>query len=88
MHSLVYGTPVITHNDFTDQMPEFEAIIPGKTGDFFIKDSIDDLSNSIGKWIGNMEKREDVRKSCYEIIDKFYNPTFQLQVIKNVINQS
>jgi len=86
MHSLVYGTPVITHNDFANQMPEFEAIIPGETGDFFIKDNIADLSNFIGKWIGNMDNREDVRKSCFDIIDKFYNPTFQLQVIKKVIN--
>lgn len=34
MHSMVFGTPVITHNDFKWQMPEFEAIEPGKTGDF------------------------------------------------------
>ncbi len=34
MHSLVYGTPVITHNNFSNQSPEFEAIIDGKTGSF------------------------------------------------------
>lgn len=34
MHSLVFGCPVITHNCFEWQMPEFEAIQPGITGDF------------------------------------------------------
>ena len=32
MHALAYGVPVATHNDFKNQMPEFEAITPGKTG--------------------------------------------------------
>ena len=33
MH-MVFGTPVISHNDFKWQMPEFEAIKPGITGAF------------------------------------------------------
>lgn len=34
IHSLTFGCPVITHGDFPHQGPEFESIIPGKTGDF------------------------------------------------------
>lgn len=30
MHSLVYGTPIITHDNFDRQGPEYEAIAPGK----------------------------------------------------------
>ncbi len=35
IHSLMYGTPVITHNNFDQQMPEYEAIIPKYNGDYF-----------------------------------------------------
>ncbi len=85
MHSLVYGTPVITHNNFANQMPEFEAIIPGKTGDFFIEDNVDDLANVIEKWIKKPESQE-ISNNCFDIIDKYYNPNYQLSVIKGVIN--
>lgn len=34
IHAMTFGCPVITHSDFKWQMPEFEAIHPGKTGDF------------------------------------------------------
>ena len=44
IHSLMYGTPAITHSNFTNQMPEFEAIIKNKTGNFFKENDIDDLS--------------------------------------------
>ena len=86
MHSLVYGTPVITHNDFCNQMPEFEAVIPDKTGDYFIKDNIDDLSNVIEKWILNNDKRQEIRDNCFDVIDKYFNPNFQLQIIKKMIS--
>jgi glycosyltransferase involved in cell wall biosynthesis len=87
MHSLVYGTPLITHSDFTNQGPEFESIIPGVTGDFFTKDDEIDLSNKIKNWLLNSDNRELIRQNCYKIIDKKYNPFFQLNVIKSVLNQ-
>ena len=34
IHALVYGTPVITHNNPCEQGPEFEAIKPGISGAF------------------------------------------------------
>ena len=85
MHSLVYGTPLITHSDFSNQGPEFEAIESNVSGDFFIKDDELDLTNKIRKWLTNLTDREKIRFNCYKIIDKKYNPYFQLQVIKNVL---
>ena len=35
VHCLSFGCPAITHSNFSHQMPEFEAIRPGVTGDFF-----------------------------------------------------
>lgn len=34
MHAMMFGCPCISHNDFSWQMPEFEAIVPYKTGNF------------------------------------------------------
>jgi glycosyltransferase involved in cell wall biosynthesis len=85
MHSLVYGTPVITHSDFSNQMPEFEAIKEDVSGTFFIKDNETDLANKIQMWLSKSENREKTRLDCFEIIDEKYNPHFQLKVIKSVL---
>ena len=87
MHSMVYGTPVLTHNNFTNQGPEFEAIEQGKTGDFFVENSIDDLSNKIEFWINlNNEQRNRVRENCYKVIHEKYNPYKQIITIKKALN--
>lgn len=83
MHALMFGCPVITHNCFEWQMPEFEAINPGVTGDFFEMDDIDDLTSTITKWFRNhLFERERVRESCYDEIDRNWNPNYQMNVIK------
>lgn len=83
MHSLVFGCPVITHNCFEWQMPEYEAIKAGITGDFFTMDNTDDLSDVISRWFGrHVNSREDVRKACFNEIDKNWNPYYQMEVIK------
>lgn len=85
MHSLVYGTPVITHDNFSNQMPEFEAIKAEITGSFFIEDSVDDLCNKIIQWISYpIAQRDLVRESCYAIIHEKYNPYVQIDIIKRI----
>ena len=87
MHAMMFGCPCISHNDFPWQMPEFEAIKDGTTGCFFNRDDIESLANSISKWFEqNSTKREDVRKACFEEIDKNWNPHIQVEIIKNIIN--
>lgn len=84
MHTMVFGTPVLTHNDFKWQMPEFEAIVPNKTGNFFQRDNVNDLAMKIVNWFEVAGKdREVVRKACFDEIDTSWNPQFQLEVIKN-----
>jgi glycosyltransferase involved in cell wall biosynthesis len=87
MHCFVYGTPVITHNNFENQMPEFEVIQPGINGDFFIEDNLEDLTEKVKTWI-NLDKlkREEVRLSAYKIIDEKYNPHYQINVLKQVLS--
>ncbi len=83
MHSLVFGTPAITHDDFPHQMPEFEAIKEGITGTFFKIDNVDSLADGISKWFTNKgNKREEVREACMKEIDENWTPQFQLNVLK------
>ena len=85
MHSFVYGTPVITHNNFPKHGPEFDAITDGVTGSFFIENSLDDLCCKINSWLLiSTEKREEVSKKCEEIISEKYNPKSQLNIFKKV----
>lgn len=83
MHSMVFGTPCLTHNDFKWQMPEFEAIQEWKTGLFFERDNINSMIFAIEEWFKVKHgEREDVRKACFNEIDTQWNPYFQMDVIK------
>lgn len=81
MHALVYGTPVITHNAFAQQMPEFEAIVPNFSGAFFEHDSVADLAVCISKWLDGSDSRTEIRKKCRSIIHRYFNTESQRKVI-------
>ena len=88
IHSMMFGTPVITHNNFAYQMPEFEAIRRSETGDFFEQGSIDSLALSIENWFVNKSgKRLEVRNACFKEIDEQWNPYFQMKVFKSVLRK-
>jgi len=88
IHSLMYGTPIITHNNFSKQMPEFESISEGKTGAFFKEDDIISLVNVIKNWIEkNTDNREDIRYEAYKIIDEKYNPYYQIKILKTLLTK-
>lgn len=86
MHSLMFGTPVITHDNFAYQMPEFEAIKNGLTGNFYHQGSQESLEEKISLWFEQYGRdRETIRNNCFMEIDKNWTPDFQLNVIKNNI---
>lgn len=83
MHSLVFGTPVITHNNFSLQMPEFESITPDVTGDFYEYGCVESLADTIQKWFENHKgRRDEVRRACFKEIDTYWNPDYQMDVIR------
>lgn len=89
IHSLSYGTPVITHNDFVSQMPEFEVIKEGETGSFFTKNNVKSLLNVLENWFKKYpQKTRALSENCYRLIDLRYNPDFQLKIIKDTIENS
>ncbi len=86
MHVLMFGCPAITNDDFDHQMPEFEAIQKGKSGDFFKAGDSRSLANTISHWFAeHSEDREAVRQDCYKEIDTKWNPHTQLEIFKKVL---
>tara|TARA_Y100000741_G_C18257179_1_gene559404 strand:- start:1695 stop:2798 length:1104 start_codon:yes stop_codon:yes gene_type:complete len=81
IHSLSYGTPVGSHNNFNYQMPEVEAIEYEVNGFLFKQGDVVDLSNSIINWINKSVKKSEVRK----VIDLKYNPYIQKRVFDELI---
>ncbi len=83
MHMLMFGTPVITHDRFELQMPEYESIVPYKTGIFFKYGDVNDLCLKIQEWFRiNGVLRDHVRQLCYQEIDTQWNPNYQIAVLK------
>lgn len=85
MHAMVFGTPVVTHDDFPHQMPEFEAIHDGVTGKFFKAGDVESLSATVDAWFASSPDREKVRQDCMAEIDAFWTPDFQMEVLKKVL---
>lgn len=85
MHALSAGLPVITHNNFDVQMPEYEAVIPNKTGSFYEFNNIDDMLNKIHFWIYNDNLLQSAASSCKEIIKNNYHVDYQIKVIENCL---
>lgn len=86
IHVMMFGCPAISHDDFAHQMPEFEAIKPGRTGSFFEMDNQEALNEEISKWFKKGDyNRELIRKDCFGEIDKNWNPSFQMDIIKKII---
>jgi glycosyltransferase involved in cell wall biosynthesis len=81
LHSLIYGTPVVAHDDATQQGPEWEAIISGTNGQLFKKGDPIELAKAIRKWCKSALPDENMRKECYNSIDQCYRPSYQIGVI-------
>lgn len=85
MHSLAYGTPVLTHGDADHQMPEWEAIVPGATGAHFRRGDAEDLARVLGEWCAHPWPDPVLRRRCIDVVDRFYNPQYQAQVIGRAV---
>ncbi len=85
IHSLMYGTPVVTHGDMDRQMPETEAIIPGETGSFFPPGDAAALAEALLAW--RDKKSAALRARCREAIETRYNPQAQATIIDAVVSE-
>lgn len=88
LHAMEYGVPVVTHDDFESQMPEYETILPGVTGDLYHKGDSDDYGRKVAEWLETHrgeDARERVRRDCYAIINGKWNADNQIDVFKSVL---
>lgn len=86
MHSLTYGTPVVTHDDLDHQMPEVEALIPGRTGVFFRENDAEDLARAIGEVLDWPQSRAETRAACRAVIADRYTPAVQTRLIEDALD--
>ncbi len=86
IHAMTFGTPVVSHDYFPNQGPEFEVIKSGLTGAFFKHNNVCSLAETIDAWFtAHQNKREKVRTNCYKEIDNGWTPQYQIDVIKKAI---
>jgi glycosyltransferase involved in cell wall biosynthesis len=86
VQSLTYGVPVISHDDPDDQGPEWEAIVPGVNGDLYRHGDIVDLAEKVRAWTRGESPDPRSRTACYEVIEKFYNPSYQRLVMDQAVS--
>lgn len=89
IHSMMFGCPVVSNDDFNHQMPEFEVIKPNITGGFFKAYETEDLVRAISDWFRmNQSRREDIREECYRVIDEEWNPNYQYVVLTKALENA
>ena len=82
IHSLSYGTPVASHDNLKNQMPEVESIIDGDNGFLFKENDQKDLAHKLLCWI---LKKEPKKRVVRKIIDEKYNQYFQKKIMDELI---
>lgn len=85
LHSLTYGTPVITHDNLDEQMPEVEVVTEGRTGALFRQDDVQDLTDTIASWLAAGHDRAAIRQSCRDVIRMKWNPATQAEIIRQAL---
>ena len=86
MHALAFGVPVVSHGNPEAQMPEFESIVPGVTGSLFTEGDVRSLADAIAPWIATPNISPATSAACRTMIDRFWNPEFQTQVILRAVD--
>ena len=76
IHSLSFGTPVASHYNFNNQMPEVEAIIDGENGFLFKENNSNDLANKIDNWFFQNPKID--KNLIRKVVIEKYNPENQM----------
>jgi glycosyltransferase involved in cell wall biosynthesis len=85
MHSLMYGTPAVTHGDRDAQMPEVEAIEEGRTGAFFRRGDARDLAATVARWLDRPMPRAQVRQAARAAIQAKWTPQGQARIIEQAV---
>jgi 1,2-diacylglycerol 3-alpha-glucosyltransferase len=85
LHSLAFGTPVVSHGDPEGQMPEHEAIVPGKTGSLFERGSAESLAEQLEFWCGPQASRDETGRTCRELVRRLWSPGYQVEALVRAV---
>lgn len=86
IHALSYGTPVVSNDDFSNQMPEYEAIVDGETGSFYEKGNAFELSKHIWRWCSATDaKRQAIRTKARHTVINEWSVEYQIDLLKRVL---
>ncbi len=85
IHSMAYGVPVITNKRSSDEAPEVESIVPGRTGDLFEDGDVGDLVRVMRPWLHRSSDRQAVRDACIDMVERHWSPDSQLNAIERAV---
>jgi glycosyltransferase involved in cell wall biosynthesis len=86
IHAMTYGVPIITNDDLDSHSPEVEAIIPGRTGEFFRSGDPDSLAEALLPFLATSGGRASYSPCCKEMVDRYYNPAFMRSVFDRAVS--
>ena len=86
VHAMAVGVPVVSHGDLSVQKPECEAIVAGRTGATFKRGDANDLAKTLGALFSDQNQLAAMRENCFTMMDTFFNPDYQSEVICNVVD--
>ena len=87
MHSLVYGTPLLTcENTRGMHGPEIETIKEGLTGGYFKDGDSASLAEKMEEMLYPVPCKKRMSDACKQIIDTQYTPEYQERAIMEAIN--
>lgn len=87
IQSLAHGRPVITHDDPNDQVPEWEAIEPGVTGEHYRHGSVSALAGAIVTVLNRFASDPvGIDAACRRVVDTRWNPQVHADLVANGIH--
>lgn len=85
IQSLAHGTPVVTHDNPYEQVPEFEAIHEGKTGSLYRYGDLHSLAQKIKMWVDH--DKCEVAEACRQEVSDRWTPEAQLALITSALQR-
>jgi glycosyltransferase involved in cell wall biosynthesis len=73
LHAFGYGLPVVTHDDASTQMPEFDAFVPGETGFLYEHGQSASLARVVGQCLADPSARHRMGTRARQIAREQYN---------------
>jgi acetyltransferase-like isoleucine patch superfamily enzyme len=88
IHAMVFGTPVLLHDDVCGHFPEWEAVEEGVTGWFYKRNDLEDLVVKIAQSLSPAPAKPAMTSACRRIIRERYNPHRQEAVFVRAVRET